>query len=241
MSPRTLDAPRASRPPSTIGPAPALAPGSRGSRPSPARHPSPLLARLTRPPRTPRPLPDHLRGPGLLEGAGAPDAPGGLPRGAVRGRGFRKRAGPRDGGLPHRGGGPVAPRGTLAGDHRPGTAFDPHLRRARPSTRPAWRWTRRPGGSGSARPSTGRGRPCSSNWGSRIRAGARIPGYGVVADRMSPEVYVEEVVRGLRKDPTLSFQLAQGFQGPRAWPRGTCAPTGPAGGTRRWWSGGPDR
>jgi GNAT superfamily N-acetyltransferase len=46
----------------------------------------------------------------------------------------------------------------------------------------------------------------------RIRAGARIPGYGPLADRMSPEAYVEEVVRGLRKDPTLSFQLAKGFQ-----------------------------
>ncbi|CAN5793363.1 hypothetical protein BH23GEM11_BH23GEM11_20910 [soil metagenome] len=46
----------------------------------------------------------------------------------------------------------------------------------------------------------------------RIRAGARIPGYRALADRMSPEVYVEELVRGLRKDPTLSFQLAKGFQ-----------------------------
>lgn len=46
----------------------------------------------------------------------------------------------------------------------------------------------------------------------RIRAGARIPGYGAVADRMSPEAYVDEVVRGLRRDPTLSFQLSQGFQ-----------------------------
>ncbi len=46
----------------------------------------------------------------------------------------------------------------------------------------------------------------------RIRAGARIPGYGAVADHMTPEAYVEEVVRGMRRDPTLSFQLAQGFQ-----------------------------
>lgn len=46
----------------------------------------------------------------------------------------------------------------------------------------------------------------------RIRAGARIPGYGPVADRLSPEGYVAEVVEGLRRDPTLSFQLAQGFQ-----------------------------
>jgi GNAT superfamily N-acetyltransferase len=46
----------------------------------------------------------------------------------------------------------------------------------------------------------------------RIRAGARIPGYGLVADQMSPEAYVEEVIRGGRQDPTLSFQLAQGFR-----------------------------
>ncbi len=46
----------------------------------------------------------------------------------------------------------------------------------------------------------------------RIRAGARIPGYGAVADRISPEAYVEEVVMGLRRDPTLSFQLSRGFQ-----------------------------
>jgi ribosomal protein S18 acetylase RimI-like enzyme len=46
----------------------------------------------------------------------------------------------------------------------------------------------------------------------RIRAGARIPGYAAVADRMSPEAYVEEVLKGLRKDPTLSFQLSRGFQ-----------------------------
>ncbi len=46
----------------------------------------------------------------------------------------------------------------------------------------------------------------------RIRAGARIPGYGAVAGTMSAEQYVEEVVRGIRNDPTLSFQLAQGFQ-----------------------------
>lgn len=46
----------------------------------------------------------------------------------------------------------------------------------------------------------------------RIRAGARIPGYGAVMDQMSPEAYVEEVVAGLRQDPTLSFQLSQGFR-----------------------------
>ncbi len=46
----------------------------------------------------------------------------------------------------------------------------------------------------------------------RIRAGARISGYRKVADHLSPEAYVEAVVRGERTDPTLSFQLARGFQ-----------------------------
>lgn len=45
-----------------------------------------------------------------------------------------------------------------------------------------------------------------------IRAGARIPGYGEVAHRMTPEAYIREVARGLRTDPTLSFQLARGFR-----------------------------
>ncbi len=45
----------------------------------------------------------------------------------------------------------------------------------------------------------------------RIRAGARLRGYGKVAARMEPEDYVREVVAGKRKDPTLSFQLRQGF------------------------------
>jgi GNAT superfamily N-acetyltransferase len=46
----------------------------------------------------------------------------------------------------------------------------------------------------------------------RIRAGARIPGYREVADRMSPEEYVERVVAGEIRDPTLSFQLSEGFR-----------------------------
>ena len=46
----------------------------------------------------------------------------------------------------------------------------------------------------------------------RIRAGARIPGYWRVADTMEPEEYVHEVVAGERHDPTLSFQLHLGFQ-----------------------------
>lgn len=43
-------------------------------------------------------------------------------------------------------------------------------------------------------------------------AGGRIPGYGAVADQMSPERYVEDVVAGRRKDQVLSFQLANGFR-----------------------------
>ncbi len=46
----------------------------------------------------------------------------------------------------------------------------------------------------------------------RIRAGARIPGYGAVADALPPERYVDDVRRGLRRDPTLSFQLRMGFR-----------------------------
>lgn len=45
----------------------------------------------------------------------------------------------------------------------------------------------------------------------RIRAGARLRGYHRVADRMSAEAYVVEVVRRRRRDPTLSFQLHRGF------------------------------
>jgi GNAT superfamily N-acetyltransferase len=45
-----------------------------------------------------------------------------------------------------------------------------------------------------------------------IRAGARIPGYGAVAHLMTADQYVREVVEGVRRDPTLSFQLRMGFQ-----------------------------
>jgi GNAT superfamily N-acetyltransferase len=45
-----------------------------------------------------------------------------------------------------------------------------------------------------------------------IRAGARIPGYRRVADTMTPEAYVERVVKGQFVDPTLSFQLHMGFR-----------------------------
>lgn len=46
----------------------------------------------------------------------------------------------------------------------------------------------------------------------RIRAGARLSGYRKRAARMSAERYVERVVAGEISDPTLSFQLAHGFQ-----------------------------
>ncbi|MEO8195499.1 MAG: GNAT family N-acetyltransferase [Thermoanaerobaculia bacterium] len=45
----------------------------------------------------------------------------------------------------------------------------------------------------------------------RIRAGARLRGYQQWANRLLPEVYVGRVVRGEIKDPTLSFQLREGF------------------------------
>ncbi|MFW6051528.1 MAG: GNAT family N-acetyltransferase [Myxococcota bacterium] len=45
----------------------------------------------------------------------------------------------------------------------------------------------------------------------RIRAGARLPGYRKHAGEMTAEEYVLRVVRGELDDPTLSFQLRQGF------------------------------
>ena len=45
----------------------------------------------------------------------------------------------------------------------------------------------------------------------RIRAGARLAGYQVYAERMSPEDYTLKVVKGELRDPTLSFQLGRGF------------------------------
>lgn len=45
----------------------------------------------------------------------------------------------------------------------------------------------------------------------RIRAGARLRGYHKHADRMSPEQYVVAVVNEELGDPTLTFQLHQGF------------------------------
>ncbi len=46
----------------------------------------------------------------------------------------------------------------------------------------------------------------------RIRAGARLAGYGRYADRLSPEEYLKKVVSGELSDPTLSFQLRWGFK-----------------------------
>jgi predicted amidohydrolase/GNAT superfamily N-acetyltransferase len=45
----------------------------------------------------------------------------------------------------------------------------------------------------------------------RLLTGGRIPGYAQVAGQMTPAEYVADVVKGNRKDPTLSFQLANGM------------------------------
>ncbi len=45
----------------------------------------------------------------------------------------------------------------------------------------------------------------------RIRAGARLRGYHKYAPQLSAEDYVIKVIRGELRDPTLSFQLKQGF------------------------------
>jgi GNAT superfamily N-acetyltransferase len=46
----------------------------------------------------------------------------------------------------------------------------------------------------------------------RIRAAARLRGYGAQAAECSPQAYVDRVVRGELRDPTLSFQLSEGFR-----------------------------
>jgi len=46
----------------------------------------------------------------------------------------------------------------------------------------------------------------------RIRAGARLRGYGEWADRMSAREYAEKVVAGELRDSTLTFQLNRGFR-----------------------------
>ena len=45
----------------------------------------------------------------------------------------------------------------------------------------------------------------------RLLTGGRIPAYAEVSQTMSPQEYVADVVAGRRKDPTLSFQLANGL------------------------------
>ena len=45
----------------------------------------------------------------------------------------------------------------------------------------------------------------------RIRAAARLRGYHRFASQMTADEYVVRVIRGGTKDPTLSFQLKQGF------------------------------
>lgn len=45
----------------------------------------------------------------------------------------------------------------------------------------------------------------------RVRAGARLSGYHRVAGTMLPEEYTKRVVTGELSDPTLSFQIKQGF------------------------------
>lgn len=49
-------------------------------------------------------------------------------------------------------------------------------------------------------------------------AGGRIPGYRDVADEMSAEEYVAEVISGQRRDSVLSFQLRHGFKVSRVIP-----------------------
>lgn len=46
----------------------------------------------------------------------------------------------------------------------------------------------------------------------RIRAGARLRGYHRYAAQLSAEEYAVRVVRGRLRDPTLSFQLREGFR-----------------------------
>ncbi len=45
----------------------------------------------------------------------------------------------------------------------------------------------------------------------RMLIGGRIPGYAQIAHQLTPREYVHEVIRGRRRDPTLSFQLKNGF------------------------------
>lgn len=53
----------------------------------------------------------------------------------------------------------------------------------------------------------------------RIRAAARLAGYGSHASRLAPEAYAAEVLAGRLRDATLSFQLHQGFTVVKHLPR----------------------
>lgn len=44
----------------------------------------------------------------------------------------------------------------------------------------------------------------------RVLGGARMPGYGTYADKLSPEEYVRQVLAGETKDPVISFLLRCG-------------------------------
>jgi GNAT superfamily N-acetyltransferase len=46
----------------------------------------------------------------------------------------------------------------------------------------------------------------------RIRAGARLRGYHRFADQFTPKQYLERVCHGELTDPTLTFQIKQGFR-----------------------------
>lgn len=46
----------------------------------------------------------------------------------------------------------------------------------------------------------------------RIRAGARLRGYGTYAEQFTPDEYVLKVIKGELFDPTLSFQIKRGFR-----------------------------
>lgn len=52
---------------------------------------------------------------------------------------------------------------------------------------------------------------CRETRAHRVVAGGRLWGYADVADQMTPQRYVDDVVRGLRKDRVLTSQLRAGF------------------------------
>ncbi len=45
----------------------------------------------------------------------------------------------------------------------------------------------------------------------RIRAGARLRNYHLYAEKYSAKEYVDQIIKGKIKDPTLTFQIKQGF------------------------------